>query len=67
MLAAKELGLDPWLHLNMRLGEGSGCPLAFQIMEASCALMNEMATFEQAQIDDGYLAALRGTKNDPSE
>ena len=67
MLAAKELGLDPWLHLNMRLGEGSGCPLAFQILEASCALMNEMATFEQAQIDDGYLAALRGTKNDPSE
>ena len=67
MLAAKELGLDPWLHLNMRLGEGSGCPLAFQILEASCALMNEMATFEQAQIDVGYLAALRGTKNDPSE
>lgn len=67
MLAAKELGLDPWLHLNMRLGEGSGCPLAFQILEASCALMNEMATFEQAQIDDEYLAALRRTKNDPSE
>ncbi len=57
--AAKELHLDPWLHLNMRLGEGSGCPLAFQILEASCALMNEMATFEQAKIDDGYLAELR--------
>ena len=67
MRAAEELHLDPWLHLNMRLGEGSGCPLAFQILEASCALMNEMATFEQAQIDDGYLAALRGTKNDSSE
>ena len=62
MLAAKELGLDPWLHLNMRLGEGSGCPLAFQILEASCALMNEMATFEQAQIDDGYLAPIREKK-----
>ena len=57
--AAQELHLDPWLHLNMRLGEGSGCPLAFQILEASCALMNEMATFEQAQIDDGYLTELR--------
>lgn len=57
--AAQELHLDPWLHLNMRLGEGSGCPLAFQILEASCALMNEMATFEQAKIDDGYLAELR--------
>ena len=59
MRAAQELHLDPWLHLNMRLGEGSGCPLAFQILEASCALMNEMATFEQAKIDDGYLAELR--------
>ena len=57
--AAQELHLDPWLHLNMRLGEGSGCPLAFQILEASCALMNEMATFEQAQIDDDYLTELR--------
>ena len=63
MRAAEELHLDPWLHLNMRLGEGSGCPLAFQILEASCALMNEMATFEQAQIDDGYLAAIRERKN----
>ena len=59
MRAAQELHLDPWLHLNMRLGEGSGCPLAFQILEASCALMNEMATFEQAKIDDGYLTELR--------
>ena len=63
MRAARELHLDPWLHMNMRLGEGSGCPLAFQILEASCALMNEMATFEQAQIDDGYLAAIRERKN----
>ena len=63
MRAAEELRLDPWLHLNMRLGEGSGCPLAFQILEASCALMNEMATFEQAQIDDGYLAPIRERKN----
>ena len=62
MRAAEELHLDPWLHLNMRLGEGSGCPLAFQILEASCALMNEMATFEQAQIDDGYLAPIREKK-----
>ena len=60
--AAQELHLDPWLHLNMRLGEGSGCPLAFQILEASCALMNEMATFEQAKIDDGYLTELRAMK-----
>ena len=63
MRAAGELHLDPWLHMNMRLGEGSGCPLAFQILEASCALMNEMATFEQAKIDDGYLAELRAMQS----
>lgn len=59
MCAAQELGLDPWLHMNMRLGEGSGCPLAFQILEAACVLMNDMATFEEAAIDDGYLEELR--------
>ena len=59
MLAAKELGLEPWLLLNMRLGEGSGCPLAFQVMEAACAVMNEMATFEEASINDDYLEEIR--------
>ena len=62
MRAARELRLDPWLHLNMRLGEGSGCPLAFQVLEAACVLMNDMATFEEAQIDDGYLAEIRAMR-----
>lgn len=57
--AVKELGLEPFLQLDMRLGEGSGCPLAFLTAEAACAVMNEMATFEQAAIDDGYLADIR--------
>ena len=57
--AAEELGLEAWLHLRMRLGEGSGCPLAFQVLEAACVLMNDMATFEEARIDDSYLAELR--------
>ena len=59
LLAARELGLRPWLMLDMRLGEGSGCPLAFQILDAACAIMNDMETFEQAQIDDGYLEEIR--------
>jgi nicotinate-nucleotide--dimethylbenzimidazole phosphoribosyltransferase len=62
MRAARELKLDPWLQLNMRLGEGSGCPLAFQVLEAACVLMNDMATFEEAQIDDGYLAEIRAMR-----
>lgn len=58
--AARELGLEPCLDLDMRLGEGSGCPIAFQIMRAACAAMNGMATFEEAAIDDKYLEGIRG-------
>ena len=58
-LAMNELSLVPYLNLGMRLGEGSGCPLAFEIMDASCVIMNDMATFEQAKINDGYLDEVR--------
>lgn len=58
-LAIKELGISPMLNLNMRLGEGSGCPLAFQVVDAACAVMNKMATFESADIDDDYLKEIR--------
>lgn len=59
LAAAKELGLEPWLNLGMRLGEGSGCPLAFEVIAAACAVMNGMATFEGASINDGYLDEIR--------
>ncbi len=59
MLASEQLGLEPWLLLGMRLGEGSGCPLAFQVIEAACAVINGMATFEGASINDGYLEEIR--------
>ena len=58
-LAMEALGLRPYLLLEMRLGEGSGCPLAFLTGEAACAVMNEMGTFPQAAIDDGYLTDIR--------
>ena len=58
--AVKELGLEPWPHLGMRLGEGSGCPIAFRVMEAACAAAEGMATFEGAAIDDSYLDDIRG-------
>lgn len=56
--AIKVLGVTPMFNLGMRLGEGSGCPIAFQIMKAACGVMNEMATFEESQIDTGYLEEL---------
>ncbi|MBM9536907.1 nicotinate-nucleotide--dimethylbenzimidazole phosphoribosyltransferase [Desulfobulbus alkaliphilus] len=38
-------GLEPMLDMNMRLGEGTGCALAFSIIEASLRMIEEMGTF----------------------
>ena len=62
-LAMDAMGLEPMFLLGMRLGEGSGCPLAFQILDAACAIMNDMATFDQAGIDDSYLDEIREGDN----
>lgn len=44
------LKVKPLLNLNMRLGEGSGTPLAMNLVEASCKIISEMATFDSAQV-----------------
>lgn len=62
-IAMKEMMLDPILNLDMRLGEGSGCPIAFSIVEFSCAMMNNMGTFDEAEINDDYLDEVRGEEN----
>ena len=51
--------LRPLFDLGMRLGEGSGCPLAFQVLDAACAVINDMATFDEAGINDDYLDEIR--------
>ena len=58
-LAAEALELTPCLALDMRLGEGSGCPLLFRVMEGACGVMANMATFPEAAIVDDYLAPIR--------
>lgn len=58
-LAMEELALRPLLDLGMRLGEGSGCPLAFQVLDAACAVMNNMASFDEVGINDDYLDEIR--------
>lgn len=66
-VAMEILGLEPMLNLNMRLGEGSGCPLAFEILSAACAVINNMATFDEAGIDSGYIdELLKSTAGDKS-
>lgn len=49
-LMLKELDAEPVLDLNLRLGEGSGCPLALPILRSALAFYNHMASFEQANI-----------------
>ena len=44
------LGLIPILDLQMRLGEGTGAVLAFSVLEAAAATLNEMATFGDAGV-----------------
>ena len=59
LAAIRRLGLHPVLDMDMRLGEGSGCILAFQLLRAACGVMNHMATFAEADINDDYLAEIR--------
>ena len=61
--ASDALGLGPCLNLDMRLGEGSGCPIMFAIIDAACAIIRDMGTFEQAAIDMEYVEKVKKGDN----
>ena len=46
------MGLEPILNLKMRLGEGTGCPLAMQIVDASLNIINNMLSFDASVLDE---------------
>jgi nicotinate-nucleotide--dimethylbenzimidazole phosphoribosyltransferase len=46
----EQLGLEPLLSLDLRLGEGSGSALAFPLIDAALAVHDEMATFAEAGV-----------------
>src|SRR5690625_1072703 len=48
-----ELGLEPLLEWEMRLGEGSGAILAIPLAEAACRLLREVPTFEDVGAQRG--------------
>lgn len=48
--AVESLGLEPLLHLGMRLGEGTGAALALPLYRAAAAVFEQMATFDSAGV-----------------
>ncbi len=54
-----DMDLKPVLDLEMRLGEGTGAVLAFNIISAAAAIMREMATFEDLDRDETYRIDIR--------
>ncbi|MDR1621247.1 MAG: nicotinate-nucleotide--dimethylbenzimidazole phosphoribosyltransferase [Synergistaceae bacterium] len=58
-LAMDRLKLTPLLNLGMRLGEGSGCPMAMRVVDDALALMNSMNTFDGASLESEYRKKLK--------
>ena len=52
LAALTHLALRPLLDLGMRLGEGTGAVLAMGLVESAVACLSEMATFDEAGVDN---------------
>jgi nicotinate-nucleotide--dimethylbenzimidazole phosphoribosyltransferase len=50
--ALEFIGAVPLLRLSMRLGEGTGCALAYPLIRSAVGFMNEMASFDSANISN---------------
>ena len=48
----QHLGVQALLDLGLRLGEGSGAALAWPLLQAACAMLRDMASFESAGVSE---------------
>ncbi|MDR1269235.1 MAG: nicotinate-nucleotide--dimethylbenzimidazole phosphoribosyltransferase [Planctomycetaceae bacterium] len=58
-IAIQKLGMKPYFDLEMRLGEGSGCPFTFLLIDAAQMILNQMATFDNTAMDNNKLIDIR--------
>ena len=53
-VVTEETGIDPMFDMDMRLGEGSGCPFTFFVIDCAQSMFRNMYTFEQGMCSTEY-------------